>query len=137
MMKNRITTLVLLLLMFLVAGCNLQSMEEAQVEFCQALTVYGESVQAMQSIDASTTVDELQAARDNLSEARAAVGEAAGDLREAQIRDTEAAWENLENAIDDIPGDATLGEAAATVRGQAIILSTDIDRIWNIHCFHR
>lgn len=136
-MKNRMIALVLLLLMFLVAGCNLQSAEVAQFEFCQALASYGESVQGLQSIDASTTVDELQAARDNLSEARAAVGEAAGDLREAQIRDAEAAWENLENAIDDIPGDATLGEAAATIRGQALILETEIEQISNIHCGRR
>lgn len=136
-MKNRMIALVLLLLMFLVAGCNLQSAEEAQFEFCQALASYGESVQGLQSIDASTTVDELQAARNNLSEAREAVGEAAGDLREAQIRDAEAAWENLENAIDDIPGDATLGEAAATIRGQALILETEIEQISNIHCGRR
>ena len=136
-MKSKSTGLMLLIVIFLVVGCSPQSVEEAQVEFCQALAAYGGSVQALQSVDVSTTVDELQAARDNLSEAREAVGEAAGDLREAQLREAEAAWENLEDAIDDIPGDATLGEAAATIRGQALILETEVEQISNIHCRRR
>jgi NifU-like protein involved in Fe-S cluster formation len=98
---------------------------------------YGDAVQALQNVNHSTTVEELQAARDNVSDARDAVGDAAVDLREARIRSAENAWENTQEAINDISGDATLGEAAAIVRRQALILATEIDKISNVSCRRR
>lgn len=136
-MKSRITFSLLLLSMFVITGCISKSLEEAQVDFCQALVAYGEAVRELQDVNASTTVEELQSARDDVAEAREDVKGAAGDLREARIRAAEDAWENTQEAIDDISGDATLGEAAATVRGQAIILATEIERISNISCGRR
>ncbi|NCF66806.1 MAG: hypothetical protein GWP61_12590 [Chloroflexi bacterium] len=137
MMKSRFTIAILLLSMFVVTGCISKSLEEAQVDFCQALVAYGDAVQALQNVNHSTTVEELQAARDNVSDARDAVGDAAVDLREARIRSAENAWENTQEAINDISGDATLGEAAAIVRRQALILATEIDKISNVSCRRR
>ena len=136
-MKSRITISILLLSMFVVTGCISKSLEEAQVDFCQALVAYGDAVRELQNVNASTTVEELQTARDNVSEARDAVGDSAVDLREARIRSAENAWENTQDAINDISGDATLGEAAATVRGQALILATEIDKITSVSCGRR
>ena len=136
-MKSRITISILLLSMFVVTGCISKSLEEAQVDFCQALVAYGEAVRELQNVNASTTIEELQSARDDVTNARDAVGDATVDLREARIRSAENAWENTQEAINDISGDATLGEAAATVRGQAAILVTEIERIGNISCGRR
>jgi hypothetical protein len=136
-MKSRITISILLLSMFVVTGCISKSLEEAQVDFCQALVTYGDAVRELQNVNAGTTVEELQSARDNVADARDAVGDAAVDLSEARIRSAENAWENTQEAINDISGDATLGEAAATVRGQAAILVTEIERIGNISCGRR
>ena len=130
-MKSRIVISLLLLLMLVVTGCS-ESLEEAQVDFCQALGAYGAAARELQNVNASTTVEELQSARDDVADARGDVMEAAGDLREARIRAAEDAWENAQGS-----GDATLGEAAATVRGQAIILVTEIERISNISCSRR
>jgi hypothetical protein len=135
-MKSRIVISLLLLLMLVVTGCS-ESLEEAQVDFCQALGAYGAAARELQNVNASTTVEELQSARDDVADARGDVMEAAGDLREARIRAAEDAWENAQGSINDISGDATLGEAAATVRGQAIILVTEIERISNISCSRR
>jgi ABC-type transporter lipoprotein component MlaA len=98
---------------------------------------YGEAVQELQNVNARTTVEELQSARDDVADAWDAVRDAAVDLREARIRSDENAWENSQEAINDISGDATLGEAAATIRGQAVILATEIDKITNITCGRR
>jgi hypothetical protein len=136
-MKSRIFISILLLSMFVVTGCTSKSLEEAQVDFCQALVAYGEAVGELQNVNASTTVEELQSARDDVTDARDAFGDVAVDLREARIRSAENAWENTQEAINDISGDATLGEAAATVRGQAAILVTEIERIGNISCGRR
>ena len=136
-MKSRIAISILLLLMLVVTGCTSQSLEEAQVDFCQALVAYGEAVRELQNVNDSTTVEELQSALDDAADARNAVGDAAVDLREARTRSAENAWENTQAAINDISGDATLGEAAATVRGQAAILLAEIERIGNISCGRR
>ena len=136
-MKIRITISILLLSMFVVTGCISKSLEEAQVDFCQALVAYGEEVRELQNVNASTSVEELEAARDDAVETQADVKDAAGDLREARMRAAEDAWDNTQEAIDDISGDATLGEAAAAVRGQALILTTEIEKISNISCGRR
>ena len=98
---------------------------------------YGEAVQELQNVNARTTVEELQSARDDVADAWDAVRDAAVDLREARIRSAENAWENSQEAINDISGDATLGEAAATIRGQAVILATEIDKITSLTCGRR
>lgn len=136
-MKSRITISILLLLMFVVTGCISKSLEEAQVDFCQALVAYGEAVRELQNVNASTTVEELQSAGDDVADAQEDVKDAAGDLREAKIRAAEGAWDNTQEAIDDISGDATLGQAAATIRGQAFILATEIDKITSATCGRR
>ena len=135
-MKSKIVISILLLSMLVVTGCS-KSLEEAQVDFCQALADYGEVARELQNVSANTTVEEVEATRDAVVGAREDVSNAAGDLREARLRTVEDAWENTQEAIDDISGDATLGQAAATVRGQAIILATEIERISNISCDRR
>ena len=135
-MKSKTAISLLLLSILVVTGCS-QSLEEAQVDFCQALGDYGEAVRELQNVNASTTVEALHSALDDAADARDAVGGAAVNLREARMRSAENAWENTQEAINDISGDATLGEAAATVRGQAAILVTEIERISNISCGRR
>ena len=136
-MKNRILALAIMFLVFLTSGCIPTSAEEAQVEFCQALVTYGDSLYSLQNVNTNTTVDEMQEGRDNVADAQQDVENAAGDLREASLRDTEKAWKQLQAAIDDIPGDATLGEAAAAIRAGAFLLSTEIEQIRNITCGRR
>ena len=135
-MKKGIAISILLLSMFVVTGCS-KSLEEAQVDFCQALVAYGEAARELQNVNASTTVEEVEVVRDDVVGAREDVSNAAGDLREARLRAAEDAWESTQEAIDDISGDATLGEAAATIRMQAAILVNEIERIGNISCARR
>jgi outer membrane murein-binding lipoprotein Lpp len=135
-MKSKIIISILLLATFVLTGCS-KSLEEAQVDFCQALGAYGTAVRELQNVDAGTTVEEMEAARDGVADAKEDVENAAGDLREARLRAAEDAWDNTQDAINDISGDATLGEAAATVRGQAFILATEIDKISSVSCGRR
>jgi hypothetical protein len=136
-MKSKITILIILLSILTVTGCVSQSLEEAQVDFCQALAAYGEAVDELQNVNASTTVDEMESARDNVAHTLENVISAGGNLREARLRAAENAWKDTQEAINDISGDATLGEAAATIRGQAVILATEIDRITSVTCDRR
>jgi hypothetical protein len=67
-MKSRILISILLLAMFVVTGCTSKSLEEAQVDFCQALVAYGEAVGELQNVNDGTTVEELQSARDDAAD---------------------------------------------------------------------
>ena len=135
-MKTKIIISIFLLSILAVTGCS-KSLEEAQVDFCQALVAYGAAVNELQDVNASTTVEELQSAGDAVADAREDVMDATGDLRDAKIRTAEDAWDGTQDAISDISSDANLGEAAATIRGQALILATQIDKIRNISCGRR
>ena len=135
-MKTKIIISIFLLSILAVTGCS-KSLEEAQVDFCQALVAYGAAVDELQDVNASTTVEELQSAGDAVADAREDVMDATGDLRDAKIRTAEDAWDGTQDAISDISSDANLGEAAATIRGQALILATQIDKIRNISCGRR
>jgi uncharacterized protein YdeI (YjbR/CyaY-like superfamily) len=136
-MKNKILALAIMFLVFLISSCIPQSAEEAQVDFCQALVAYGDSLQSLTSVSASTTVDEIEENREAVAGARQDVQDAAGDLREAKLREAEKAWDDLQDAINDIPGNATMGEAAAAIRGGAFLLSTELEQIRNISCGRR
>ena len=48
-MKSKIVISILLLSMFVVTGCS-KSLEEAQVDFCQALGAYGDAVHELQNV---------------------------------------------------------------------------------------
>ena len=71
-MKIKIALLILLFamtVMLLATGCS-KSLEEAQVDFCQALEDYGDAVRELQNVNASTTVEELESTSDGVADAR-------------------------------------------------------------------
>lgn len=134
---NRLFILMATVLFLLImAGCA-PSPEESQAAFCRDLAAYGRAVDELQNITADTTVDELNSARDNVVNAHEALLDSAGDLRQSQIRQVEAAWENAQNEIESISGEATLDEAATTIRGQALVLAAEVARVRNFSCFRR
>ena len=136
-MKQLSITMGALLMLFALVGCVQQSLGEAQVEFCLALDDYRDAVAELDDINPNTTIDELNQARENVAQSREELLDSAASLRQARLRYTEDAFENLEKELSDISGDATLGEAANTARIEIAALLTEIDRIYNISCSRR
>jgi hypothetical protein len=136
-MKQRKIIVVMLLLLCALPGCIQQSVGEAQVDFCQALDGYGDAVADLSDINAQTSVDELNTARENVAQSREELLDLAAALRTARLRYTEDAFANLEEELADIPGDTTLGEAANMARIEIAVLLTEIDRVYNISCGRR
>ena len=136
-MKQRKIIVVMLLLLCALPGCIQQSVGEAQVDFCQALDGYGDVVAELRDINANTTVDELNQARENVAKSRDELLNSAAELRKARLRYTEDAFANLEEELADIPGDTTVGEAANRARIEIAVLLTEIDRVYNISCGRR
>ena len=135
-MKQLPIIIGMVLLLSMLASCQ-QSLGEAQVEFCQELNDYRDAVAELRDINAQTSVDELNEARENVAQSREELLNSAAALRKARLRYTEDAFENLEKELADIPGDTTLGEAADMARIEIAVLLTEIDRVYNISCGRR
>ena len=136
-MKQLSITMGALLMLFALVGCVQQSLGEAQVEFCLALDDYRDAGAELDDINPNTTIDELNQARENVAQSREELLDSAAALRQARLRYTEDAFENLEKELADISGDAALGEAANTAHIEIAALLTEIDRIYNISCSRR
>lgn len=135
---NRVAVVSLIVIVLLLSvGCTAPGIEEAQVDFCQALDNYRDSVAQLQDINEQTTIDELNGIRDSVVESRENLLHSATALREARLRYTESAWEALQKEFADIPGEATLGETAPSIRGKVAVLLTEIDRMNNVSCERR
>ena len=135
---NRLKVVPIIVIgLLLLAGCAPPGIEEAQVEFCQALDRYRDTTALVQDISEQTTVAELNDLRDRVTEARQELLSAATTLHEARLRYAESAWQDWEKQVENVPGDATIGEAAPYLRGQVDVLITEIDRVSNISCERR
>lgn len=132
-MKKEILLLVALLFTWILAACA-PTVAEARVTFCQNLETYAQAVRTLQTVDASTTVDELTEAREDVATTRQALLDSAAGLRNAKLRSTEEAWSELADTVQNAHGDASLGEVGLTIRAQASVLQAEIARLNNVVC---
>ncbi len=100
---------------------------DAEAEVCSSLTELKTAVQAAGAITASSTVEEAEEARDDLTSAWDDVQSAAADLQDARIDDLEAAYNDLADTLGSIDDDATLAAAVAEIQGQV----TAVDTAWD------
>lgn len=68
---------------------------DAEIAYCQSLPEFAAAVQALDAIDASSTVDEFNAAVDRIDVATSGVGQSLRGLAEAQIAAVETAVGDL------------------------------------------
>lgn len=123
-MRHRTMMFVALLLLAL-AGCGQPTtVDEAKVQLCQDLSTFRDTVRTLISADQDTTVEEFQANREAVAESYAAVQESAASVQEAQLDDLEAAYTNLDQAIQAIPTNATMLEAVDSLRDEAAALDS-------------
>ena len=94
------------------AGCS-QSVEEAGGEYCANLDSLRSEVSALTSlVGGDATVEQLQEQRDAVGAAYDAVVGSAGDLDQAVSDEADQAYQDYQDAVAAIPGDASLTEAA-------------------------
>lgn len=85
--------------------------EDPEVTYCQSLVTLSASVETLGSIDASSTVDEFEAAVDSVREAATTMEESLRGLVEAQVAALETAVGDLQGYRDSLAGDETVEEA--------------------------
>lgn len=96
----------------LLVGCT-ESVEEASGDFCSNLDTLEAELASLESLVAGdATLDDIDAQREVVRDAYDAAASSAGDLDEAVSGEADAAYDSYQNALREIPGDATLSEAA-------------------------
>ena len=118
----RRTTGILLGLMILgTAACSSTTPEENTEAACSAaeeLTVALDNFDMTLTPDA--TVDEVTEARDNVRQAWQDLDAAADDVAQDRGQALDDAWSDLQDSVDDVSGDATIADAAESLRDDAV-----------------
>lgn len=109
-----------LFLAVLVAGCGGPSTEDATAQMCTDIAQLGTSLSALENLNADSTIGEIRDARDSVSASWDDVKADAATVTDARVQDLETAYNNLVQAIDDIPETATLQEARDSIQEELI-----------------
>ncbi len=94
------------------AGCG-QSVNEASGEYCSNLSTLRSELGSLTSlVGGDATLEDLQAQRDAVGAAYDDMVSSAGDLDAAVEAESETAYQEYRGAVEAIPGDTPLTEAA-------------------------
>lgn len=119
--------IVLVLAMaFVVAACS-SSTEETVETYCDDLGSLKTSIQALSTLSAESTIDDVNAAKDDVKSAYDATVASAGDVDAAVLSELEDASNTWQSSVDAIPSDATVEDALATVVAADEVYLTSID----------
>ena len=96
----------------LLAGCT-ETVDDASGDFCSNLDTLESEVASLESlVAADATLDDIDAQREIVRDAWDSVASSAGDLDEAVSAEADSSYDSYQDALGEIPGDATLTEAA-------------------------
>jgi hypothetical protein len=92
---------------------------EANAEFCQDLTAYGDSVAALAALDPATaTKADYDSAAEAVRSARSDLSDSGADLAEAEFENLEAQAEDLDGLLEDAPDDAVVADILTAAQVQ-------------------
>lgn len=103
-------------ILLLIAWGRPPSVSEATADFCTDVNAYARALLDLRAIDETSSIDELQAAGQAVSDSLEAVQSSAAELSEARLAALEASQADLQATITSIPNDATLAQAGAELR---------------------
>jgi ElaB/YqjD/DUF883 family membrane-anchored ribosome-binding protein len=102
-----------------VSGCQ-PTVDEAKADFCQDLGDFGAAVVTLRHIDETSTREEVQTAIDGAHDALGELQSSAETLSGVQTDEIQSAVEELQDYVQDIPDETTLGDAAVGVRAATV-----------------
>ena len=104
---------------------------DANAQLCSDLSQLLTSLTAAGGVTSITTVDEATALVDTARDDFNSVVDSANALGEARVDTFESAQSDLRSAVDDVPGDATLEQGAASVLDQAEIYLASVGQVFS------
>ncbi|WP_082122691.1 hypothetical protein [Methanoculleus sediminis] len=100
------------------AGCVQPSEEDAEAQLCQDLEELGAALESMENTSLRSSVGDIRDGRDQVRSAMESVRESAGQLANVRVDELNAAYEDLDQAVQSLPDDLTVVEAIQTIRPQ-------------------
>jgi hypothetical protein len=88
----------------------------SQTEFCSDLEELEVAVNDVREINTSSTVDDAEAATEELEQALDDVKDSAAEAQQARVDAVETAFEELQETIESVEGSQTLGSAYTSVQ---------------------
>jgi prephenate dehydrogenase len=126
------TVTVLAVLSLGLAACSsTPSTEEAADSLCSSLETLETSVAQIAALGPDSTVDDAEASRDALVDAWNDVKDDAEVVNEAAADEANNAVDQFNDAISDVSGDSSLGEAAAQAVSATQAFGAALDEIEN------
>lgn len=108
---------------------NLQSeTAKAEAQLCQNLKSLEIAMAPIDTVKATTKVQELRNVRTNADKEIKEVKKSLSGLEKARMKELETAFENFKKAVQKIPGNETVGNAAPTLTEEAQAVRTAKDR---------
>lgn len=134
-MKKRATLLVAGLMAATMLGfvaCDDEDTQQAANEqFCDDTAEMVASLRAIQDLDADSTIEEIDAARERARDAHEDLVASAEGVVDARLDDFNAAWDALAQAVDDLDEGATLSEALNDLEDEIQDVSTEASQLLN------
>jgi hypothetical protein len=131
--KKVILLSVIFVLPLLLAACQ-PSVDEAKADFCEDLGEFGIALAQYRQINETSTKDDLQKAQSDVEKTWADLQKSAETLGEVQTDSVEDAYGDLQKGVNDIPDDATLGDAELMVKQGVLSTLEEVLRISTTTC---
>lgn len=127
-------TMVALAIAAPLAGCS-ESQSDAEAAYCSALADVTTAVAGVKALTPQSTVNDAEAARDDLKSAVEELKKSAEDVKDADSAAVESAAEQIEKSVDSVSGKDTIAEAASAVKTSTADLEAALTEMKNgIQC---
>ncbi|WP_336715418.1 hypothetical protein [Arthrobacter sp. USHLN218] len=108
----------------LLTGCSSSPQEDVS-KACTDAAAFGAALKSFQeSLSPDATIDQVKAARDEVEKTHDALADSAEKVAQDRMKALDNAWDGLDKAVKDIPDDATLQQAADSLKNEAADVQT-------------
>jgi len=132
-MRNLFMLLVVVSVTFL-AACHPVSAEQATADFCADLQAYKDSVDNLSTLTADSTVDDAEAALEEVSKARSNLNDSASILADVKVDAIDEAYDTMDEAIRDINSSDTISDSVTIVQEQIANVNAAYDDLYATNC---
>lgn len=111
-------------------GCSPPSPQENVSQACAASDAMAGAIEEFRTtLAADSTVEEVRAARDKVSDAYDDLAEEMEDVAEDRVNDLETTVDEFRAAVDRVPDDAQVSDALESLRNEASDVRTALDGV--------
>lgn len=134
MKKFMAVVVIALVTVVVLAGCQPVTPQEAESQYCTDLAAVKTAAEQVKALNADSTIDEAQAAIQELGKAMETAAISSVDVKEAQWDAIDEAFKTMQQDINDISGSDTVGEASQVVAEAQATFAQAVNESLTINC---